>query len=159
MRMIQKAYGYDDEKAYHRVGITSMIGESDEHVITTLDDMRRITDYAKQHSIGRLSFWSLNRDRKCPDGTRGPDDCTSIDQEQWAYTKIILAKIRVKRVGGRPRTRPDRVLAGKAYYRQRHAVECGINQLQQHRAMATRYDKLAVGYEATVTIAVINQWL
>ncbi|WP_328335840.1 transposase [Streptomyces sp. NBC_00455] len=115
----------------------------------------------------------------------------------------VMNRIRMPRLGGgRPRVRPDYVLADRAYssraireylrrrqiphtipekrdqaghrirrgsaggrppgfdretYARRHKVECRIGLLKQARGVATRYDKLAVRYEATVQLTLIRQ--
>ena len=46
-----------------------------------------------------------------------------------------------------------------AAYKDRNAVERGFSHLKHHRALATRYDKLAVRYRATIHIASIDHWL
>ena len=125
------------------------------------------------------------------------NDCTRFTQ--------VMAAIRVERPGpGRPRVRPEHVIADKGYsskairadlrrrgightiperadqranrrrrgsrggrpptfdkqlYKRRNVVEPCFNRRKQCRSVATRYDKTATSYHATVTIAALLQWL
>ncbi len=87
---VKSAYGYSDSTAYAHVGLSSMNGKTDESDETvTTSDFSSILSYAQSHHLGRLSFWSINRDRQCSSGLDS-DGCSGVSQSADAYTKIFV---------------------------------------------------------------------
>lgn len=55
-----------DGDAWGKVGITSMIGQNDVTTeIFTLNDAAVVNEFARDHGVGLVSMWSLNRDGTC----------------------------------------------------------------------------------------------
>lgn len=80
------------------------------------------------------------------------------------YTgRPIRAYLRRRGIGAvipRLSTEPRRgVRFDRTAYRERNVVERLINRLKQHRAIATRYEKLEVTFHALLTLACILLWL
>jgi len=79
-------------------------------------------------------------------------------------SKGIAAVIpeKVDQQGGRKRRgshggRPPVFDATK--YKKRHVIECSFSLTKQWRALATRYDKLALTYRAGVVLRAVTIWL
>ncbi|MFI0775265.1 chitinase [Streptomyces sp. NPDC021212] len=86
---VASAYGLSSDAAYRKVGLSSMNGKTDVAGETvTLANFNSMISYAKSHHLARVSFWSLNRDRKCGSGTDA-DACSGINQGTYDFTKAL----------------------------------------------------------------------
>jgi chitinase len=56
---------------------------------TTPEDAQAVVEDARGNGYGGVGFWALARDNgSCPGTEDETDDCSGIEQEPWAFTRI-----------------------------------------------------------------------
>jgi chitinase len=89
-RELASTYGLSADAAYQHVGISSMNGrtdEADERV--SVADFQAMLAFAQQRHLGRLTFWSVNRDRPCGGANSGSDACSGIGQQAYEFSDLV----------------------------------------------------------------------
>jgi len=73
---------------YANVGITPMIGVNDDGSTFTLADASTVASWASSNGIGRLAFWSVDRDQACPGGNGGAASptCSGVSESTGQFT-------------------------------------------------------------------------
>ena len=84
---LKGTFGWSDATAYAHMGISGMNGLSDQQELTSTATWQNITNWATSKSLGRLAFWSVNRDRGCAGGGV-VSNCSGIAQPDWEFTRI-----------------------------------------------------------------------
>ena len=76
---------------YANVGITPMIGVNDDGSTFTLADASSVANWASGNGIGRLAFWSVDRDQACPGGNGGAASptCSGVSQSTGQFTSAF----------------------------------------------------------------------
>jgi chitinase len=82
MRAVNGSYSYAN------VGITPMIGVNDDGSTFTLADASSVASWASSNGIGRLAFWSVDRDQACPGGNGGAASptCSGVSESTGQFT-------------------------------------------------------------------------
>jgi hypothetical protein len=75
---------------YAMVGVTPMIGQNDDSAETfTEADAQNLVSFAQQNQLGRLGFWSVDRDQPCAGSVSALSQCSMISQQPLDFTKIF----------------------------------------------------------------------
>lgn len=98
-RQLSETYGRHGEpldagQLWNKVGLTPMIGVNDvPGEIFDLEAARALNEFARSRGIGRISLWSLNRDRACgsaeSDAAQPSNTCSGMDQDPGDFSVTL----------------------------------------------------------------------
>jgi hypothetical protein len=80
----------DPSYTYANLGITPMIGKNDDGSTFTLADAQTVENFAASNGVGRLAFWSANRDQPCSGSANSLSTCSEISQNSLAFTDAFV---------------------------------------------------------------------
>ncbi|WP_084626794.1 glycosyl hydrolase family 18 protein [Demequina aurantiaca] len=89
----------DSPRAWEKVGITPMIGQNDvAGEVFTIEDAQVVNEFAREHGVGQLSMWSLNRDAECQSPlpkiiTVVQNTCSGVDQGSQSFAEVLAADL------------------------------------------------------------------
>jgi hypothetical protein len=76
---------------YANVGVTPMIGQNDDPAeVFTEANAQTLVSFAQSNGLGRLAFWSVDRDQPCGGSVSGLPECSEISQQPLDFTKIFV---------------------------------------------------------------------
>ncbi len=76
---------------YANIGVTPMIGQNDDPAeVFTEADAHTLVSFASSNHLGRLAFWSVDRDQPCSGSVSGLPSCSEISQAPLDFTKIFV---------------------------------------------------------------------
>ncbi|GAB6134803.1 glycosyl hydrolase family 18 protein [Thermococcus prieurii] len=78
-----------DSEIWGMIGLTPMIGTNDDHSVFTLSDARKLVEWAIEHKIRSLSFWSVDRDHPGQEGQVSPTN-SGTSNPDWAYSHVFV---------------------------------------------------------------------
>lgn len=77
---------------FANIGVTPMIGQNDDAAeVFTEADAQTLVSFAHANGIGRLAFWSVDRDQPCGGSANGLPSCSEISQQSLDFTKIFMS--------------------------------------------------------------------
>ena len=80
------------QELYAMQGITFLPGIDDnpsKTEVTQLSGAKRILSFARDHSLGLLSIWAIQRDNGGCQGSVDSNSCSGISQDSWAFSHLV----------------------------------------------------------------------